>query len=50
MIYMDLTRREYFGFKLIYMGFQKLKHRLSKLASWFGNSNFRFKITRIKSC
>jgi hypothetical protein len=50
MKYMDLSRREYLGFILINMGFQKLKHRHSKLASWFWNSTLRFKITRIKSC
>jgi hypothetical protein len=50
MIYMYLSRREYLGFKLINMGLQKLKHRHSNLASWFGNSTFRFEITRIKLC
>jgi hypothetical protein len=38
------------GFILVNMGFHKIKHRHAKHALEIGNSNFIFKITRIKSC
>jgi hypothetical protein len=38
------------GFILVNMGFHKFKNRHVKHALVFGNSNFRFKISRIKSC
>jgi hypothetical protein len=38
------------GFIIINMGFHNFKHRHEKHALDFGNSIFRLKITRIKSC
>jgi hypothetical protein len=46
---MDLSRRKLLGF-YINMVLYKFKRRHAEHALDFGNSNFRFKITRIKSC